>query len=142
MFTGSLFLSIPDLGSPISDPGSNNNKKGEGKINLSSCLVFFWSHKFHKVINYFVFEEVQKKFEPITPNKELPSTFYPNNCYPALSGWGTRDPEKPIQDLGIKKHPDPGFGSATLPGMVPSIVFFSTPLAMPPCFNGGFRQQF
>jgi hypothetical protein len=29
-------------------------------------------------------------------------------------GLGVRDPEKPFPDLGVKKAPDPGSGSATL----------------------------
>jgi hypothetical protein len=43
------FLSIPD-------PGSNNsNKRGGGKILLS---YRFFSHKYHKIINNFIFEQV------------------------------------------------------------------------------------
>jgi hypothetical protein len=46
-------------------PGSRiqqQQKKKRGKI--SSDLPFFCSHKYHKIVNYFIFEQVKKKFEP------------------------------------------------------------------------------
>ncbi len=53
---GSWFLSIQD-------PGSNNsNIRGGGK-NLLSRL--FCSHEFFWIENYFSFEQVLKKFEPV-----------------------------------------------------------------------------
>jgi hypothetical protein len=41
--------------------------KEEGKINLLSFLIC--GHKYEKIKNLFIFEKVQKKFEPI--QKEL-----------------------------------------------------------------------
>jgi hypothetical protein len=40
--------------SRISDPGSNNRR---GKNMMS---YFFCSHKYHKIVNYFIFELVKK----------------------------------------------------------------------------------
>jgi hypothetical protein len=40
-------------------PGSNkSNKRGGGKILL---LIFFCCHKFYRIVNYFIFEQVQKE---------------------------------------------------------------------------------
>jgi hypothetical protein len=67
---GMLIISVADPGCyPGSRilifiyPGSNfSNKKGEGKILLSYLIC---SHKFHKIENYVIFEQSQKKFEQI-----------------------------------------------------------------------------
>jgi hypothetical protein len=54
VYPGSCFLSIPDSGYcflSIPDPESNNsNKKGEEQ-----------SHKYPKIENYFIFEQVMKR---------------------------------------------------------------------------------
>jgi hypothetical protein len=52
--------SIPDLGSQIPDP-TTAKKEGEN----IGCPTFFCSHKYHKIVNYFFFEQVKKKIEPI-----------------------------------------------------------------------------
>ncbi len=62
VYPGSLFLSIPDPdhGSRISDPGSNNSNKREGRKKI--CYrTFFCSHKYHKTVNYVIFELVKKQ---------------------------------------------------------------------------------
>jgi hypothetical protein len=47
----------PDLyPSRISDPGSN--KRGGGKF---ICPIFYCRHKYHKIDNYFILEQVKKK---------------------------------------------------------------------------------
>ncbi len=56
---------IPDPGSRISDPGSRipdpkNRNKREGWKKMC-CQTFFFSHKFHKIVNYFIFEMLKKK---------------------------------------------------------------------------------
>jgi hypothetical protein len=51
---------IPDLDfqlSRIPDPKTATKERGE-KI---SCHHFFCSHKFHKIVNYFIFEMLKKK---------------------------------------------------------------------------------
>jgi hypothetical protein len=67
---------IPDLGSRISDPGSQipnlgsriqkqQQKRGVNKI---SFYTFFWSHKFHKIGNYFIWANFQRIIELFTQN--------------------------------------------------------------------------
>ncbi len=53
---------IPDPGSRIPDPKTATKERGEKK-NLMSYL-FVCSHKFHKIVNYFIFEMLKKKFGP------------------------------------------------------------------------------
>jgi hypothetical protein len=70
-------------------------------------------HKFYRVENYFIFEQVpyRKKFEPT--DKEL-LYFLPKKSSQALKnmGWGSGIRKKTIPDPEVKKAPDPG--SATL----------------------------
>ncbi len=91
---GSWFLPIPDLGSRIPDLGSKNRNKREGWKKI--CYTFFCSHKFHKIVNYFIFEMLKKKLSQSSQKY----------------GFGIR--KKPILDPGpgVKKAPD--HGSATL----------------------------
>jgi hypothetical protein len=49
---------IPDPRSRIPDPKTATKERGEKKI---CCHSFFWSHKFHKIENYFIFEMLKKK---------------------------------------------------------------------------------
>ena len=111
---------IPDPGYwflPIPDPGSKNSNKREGWKKIW-CHTFLCSHKFHKIVHYFSFEVLKKKIwanfqriiELLPKKLSLSSQKY---------GFGIRDPEKTysgsrIPDLGVKKAPDPGSGSATL----------------------------
>ncbi len=110
---------IPDLGSRISDPGSRipdpttaPKEKGEKFV----CLNIVCSHKYHKIVDSFIFGQVKRIFCQNTKNY---STFYPKICY-LLSyqkyGFGIRDPRFGIRkslfripDSGTKRHrtPDP-----------------------------------
>ncbi len=57
---GSWFLPIPDPGSRIPDPKSQNRNKREWwKKNF--CHTFFCCHKFHKIVDYFIFEMLKKR---------------------------------------------------------------------------------
>jgi hypothetical protein len=49
----SVFLPIPDL-------GSRNSNRDRG-VKKFVVIPFFWSHKFHKIENYFIFEMLKKK---------------------------------------------------------------------------------
>jgi hypothetical protein len=52
----SRILIFTHSGSWISDPGSKNRNKRKGlKNNL------YWSHKFHKIENYFIFLNAEEK---------------------------------------------------------------------------------
>jgi hypothetical protein len=55
-----MFIPDPDFYPfRISDPGSkDSNKERNEKI---SCYTFFCCHKFHKIVNYFIFEMLKKK---------------------------------------------------------------------------------
>jgi hypothetical protein len=99
---------IPDpdfYPSRISDPGSRNSNKKEGRKKIC-CHNFLCTHKFHKIVNYFSFDVLKKKIwanfiriiEPFTQKMSTSSQKY---------GFGIPDP-------GVKKAPDPGSGSATL----------------------------
>ncbi len=69
-------------GSRIPDPKTATKERGEKNL----LSYFFYSHKFHKIESYFIFEMLKK-------NRKKP----------------IREP-----DPGVKKAPDPGSGSATL----------------------------
>ncbi len=52
------FLPIPDL----SDIGSRIQKPQQKRgVKNISCQIFFCSHKFYKIVNYFIFEMPKKK---------------------------------------------------------------------------------
>jgi hypothetical protein len=62
------FLPMPDPGSIISYPGSRipdpktlTKERDEKKF---SCHTFFCSHKFYKIVNYFIFEVLKKTIWP------------------------------------------------------------------------------
>ncbi len=107
-------LRIRDVypGSRIPDQKTGRKERGENK---NFCQTFFCSHKFHKMLNYLIFELLKKKFEP---NFEELWNFLPKKL--SLSsqnmslGSGIRN--KPIPDPGSRgqKGPNPGSGSATL----------------------------
>ncbi len=119
---GSWFLPIPDPGSRIPDPGSKNINKRE-RWKKISCHTFLFSHKFHKILNYFSFEVLKKK---IWANFQRIIELFTKNFFkkhlkiwPWDPGSEIRDPEKTysgsrIPDPGVKKHPIPDPGSATL----------------------------
>ncbi len=54
---GSWFLPIPDPGSRIPDPKTATEERGQ----KFCCHTFFCSYKFHKILNYFIFELLKKK---------------------------------------------------------------------------------
>jgi len=93
-----FFLPIPDPGSRIPDPKTVTKERGEKNF----CQTFFCSHKFHKIVNYFIFEMLKKKIlanfqriiELFTQKLSLSSQKY---------GFGIRDPEK-----NPFRIPDPG----------------------------------
>jgi hypothetical protein len=94
-FLPDLRSRIPDLGSRIPDPKTVTTK-GRGEKNMLSSL--FCSHKFHKIVNHFMFEMLKKKILANLKKMSLSSQKY---------RFGIPDPE-------VKKAPDSGFGSATL----------------------------
>ncbi len=60
VYLGSRILIFTHPGSRISDPGSKNSNKREGWKKI--CYhTFFCSHKFHRIVNYFIFEVLKKK---------------------------------------------------------------------------------
>jgi hypothetical protein len=52
------FLPIPDPGSRIPDPKTATKERGE---KIGCHTLFFKSHKFHKIENYFIFYILKKK---------------------------------------------------------------------------------
>jgi hypothetical protein len=58
VYPGSQILIFTHPGSRISDPKTATKERGERKI---SCPNFLFSHKFHKIANYFCFEVLKKK---------------------------------------------------------------------------------
>jgi hypothetical protein len=82
---------------------------------------FYVARKYKKIVNYFIFEVLQKKF--FANFHRIIELFTKKICQKALQnmvlGSGIRDPgsgKNPfrIPDPGVKKAPDPGSGSATL----------------------------
>jgi hypothetical protein len=109
-------LRIRDVypGSRISDPGSNNSTKiGGGTFFLFSI---FFSHKYHKIVNNFIFEQANKVF--LAKTLRMVELFTQKFVIKPSKIWvfGSGSGKKPIPDPGsrVKKAPDPGSGSATL----------------------------
>ncbi len=137
---------IPDPGSwflPILDPGSRIQKREQNRdVKINCCHTFFCSHKFHKIVNYFIFEmPKKKKFGPIS--KEL-QNFVPKKL--SLSsqkyGFGIRDPEKTYSGSRGQK----GIGSRIRIHNTNVRVLYSSLLHLPPlrfhCVGGcGDRTQ-
>jgi hypothetical protein len=96
---GSWFLSIPVPGSRI----QKQQQERRMKINLLSHL--FCSHKYHKVINYFIFELMKKK---IWANLQRIIELLTQNIGIKLSKYrfGTRDPGSATNLFRIS-DPDP-----------------------------------
>ena len=107
---GSQILIFTHSGSRILDPGSKNSNKWEGWEKIC-CHTFFCCNKFHKIVNYFIFETLKKKvwanfqriIELFTQKLSLSSQKY---------GSGIRDTEKTYYGSriqGSKRHqtPDP-----------------------------------
>ena len=101
---------IPDLGSRIQ---KQQQKRGVKKI---SCHNFLFSHKFHKIANYFSFEVVKKK---IWANFQRIIELFTKKMVKKLFKIWSLDPGSEIRDLektysgsriqGSKRHriPDP-----------------------------------
>ncbi len=107
---------IPDpdfYPSRISDPGSKNSNKREGLKKIVVIGYLFCSHKFHKIVNYFIFEMLKKK---IWTNFQRIIELYTQKIVTKLSKIWVWDPGSRIQgskrhrisDPGVKKAPDPG----------------------------------
>jgi hypothetical protein len=101
---------IPELGSRIQ---KQQQKRGVKKI---CCHTFLCSHKFHKIENYFSFEELKKK---VWPNFQRIRNLFTQKIVTKLSKIWVWDPGSGknlfrIQDPGVKKASDLGSGSATL----------------------------
>ncbi len=97
----------------IPDPKTATKERGEKK---NFCHTFLFSHKFHKIVNYFSFEVLKKKiWANFQRNIEL---FTRKIVKKLLKIWswypGSGKNLFRIPDPGVKKAPDPGSGSATL----------------------------
>ncbi len=70
VYPGSWSSSIPDLGSRI------QQEQESGENSFLSYLS--WSHKFHKIVKYFIFEKVPKILSQSTNNLSIsnPKNFY------------------------------------------------------------------
>jgi hypothetical protein len=108
---------IPDPGSRIPDPKTATKERGEKKI---SCHTFLCSHKFHKIVNYFIFEVLKKK---IWANFQRIIELFTKKIVKKLLKIWSWDPGSEIRDPGfgenlfripdpgVKKHPIPDPGS-------------------------------
>jgi hypothetical protein len=45
----------------IHNPANNTKKRGWGEKFVDLTVPFYCSHKYHKNVNYFIFEQVKKK---------------------------------------------------------------------------------
>jgi hypothetical protein len=101
-----LRIPFPDsYPSRIPDPGSKNSNKREG-WNKISCHAFFCSHKFHKIVNYFIFGMLKKK---IWANFQRMIELFNQKIVTKLSkiwvwdpGSGFRDPVKTFSGSRIR----------------------------------------
>ncbi len=119
---GSWFLPIPDPGSRIPDLGSRIQKQ-QWKTGVKKNMLpfLFWSHKFHKIELFYVWNVEEKNLVQFSKNYR---TFYgfTQKIVTKLSKIWVWDPRSGIRknlfqipDPGVKKAPDPGSRSATLP---------------------------
>jgi hypothetical protein len=99
---------IPDLGSRIH---KQEQKRGVKKV---SCHTFFCIQKFHKIVNYFIFEMLKKK--NLASFQRIIELFFQKLSLSSQKyGDGIRDPSFGIRDPGSRgRITDPGSGSATL----------------------------
>jgi hypothetical protein len=109
----SRILIFTHSGSRIQKLKNSNKREGWKKLVVK---LFFCSHKFHEIENYFIFKCWRKKFGPVF--KELKNILPQNLSLSSTKyGVGIRK-KKPIPDPGSgsrgQKAPDPGSGSATL----------------------------
>jgi hypothetical protein len=99
---------ISDSGSRIPDPTKTTTTTKRGGGNVSG----FCSHKFHKIVHYFIFTLVQKKI--VSQLRQRIEVFITQKIVLSSQkyGFGIRDPGcgKYLSgildpDLGVKKHP-------------------------------------
>jgi hypothetical protein len=98
---GSRILIFTHPGSRISDPGSKNSNKREGRKNFC-CQNFLCSHKFHKIAHYFSFDVPKKK---IWTNFQRIIELFTQKFVNKLSKIWIWDPRSGIRKKSI---PDPG----------------------------------
>ncbi len=92
-----MFIPDPDFyPSRIPDP-KTGKKKREGWKNIC-CHTFFCSHKFHNIVNYFIFEMLKKKiranFQRIIELLSIKMTLSSQKKWVWDSGSEIREPEK------------------------------------------------
>jgi hypothetical protein len=100
-----VYIPDPDI---FIHPGSRiqqQHQKRRGKKFV--VLLFCCSHKYHKIVNNFIFLKRKEIFFSI--NTIYYNTFCPKICIKLLKIW-VGDPRS-----GIRKASDPGSASATLP---------------------------
>jgi hypothetical protein len=95
-------------GSLISDPGSKNSKIESGDKNLLSYL--FGSHKFHKIVYYFIFEMLKKK---MWANFQRIIELFTPKMLTNLSNIWFWDPGS---GKNLFRNPDPGIKKAPVTG--------------------------
>jgi hypothetical protein len=94
-----LIVFIPDPGSRIPDPGSNNStKRGGGRQKIFTIVC---SHRYHTIVNNFIFEPVKKIFLDKTLRIIVPY-FLPKNFFIKLSDIWVWDPGSATRDPGSK----------------------------------------
>ncbi len=104
-----MFIPDPDFYPfRISDPGSKNSRKGEGWKQIC-CHIFFCSHKFHIIENYFILEMLKKI---IWANLQKNIQLFTQKIVTKLSKKWVWDPgswKNLFRFSGSKKHriPDP-----------------------------------
>jgi hypothetical protein len=79
VYPGSRVLIFTHPGSRISDPKTATKERGENNL----LSYFFFSHKFHKIENYLIFELLKKKC-----GAKKYRIFYSKNYHYALKNIG------------------------------------------------------
>jgi hypothetical protein len=133
VYPGSRILIFTQPGSRISDTGSKNSNKRE-RWKKICCHNFLYSHKFHKIVNYFSFEVLKKK---IWANFQRIKELFTKKLSKSSQkyGLGIRDPR-----TGIRKKPIPDPGSRGQKGTGSQIRIRNTVIF--PQFVGSFHSYF
>jgi hypothetical protein len=94
-----MFIPDPDFyPSRILDPKTATKERGE----KNCCHTFFYSHKFNKIVNYFMFEMLNKK---IWANFQRIIDLFTQKIFTKLSKIWVWDPGSEIRK---KPNPHPG----------------------------------